>query len=248
MNSDGSDVSVFTHDYKTVKHIIQTDTVNTEHTLVCFRANVPSHGVKEYLMFFGKPKAVKPVYSFGDTNYHFQTGRTGDNIQSWRRETLERDGDIIPVYGRFMQKVTVTVKPVSGNHATNEQILFPQPFNKSIFSDSYLEYDIRAAQKSFMRATAALAFHDGTYNWNDPVVDTAGYSSNWRTDINDLINNRWYHRRIPLFRNQDKRVKSVCFMINDYPDLKTNGTYIFYFDNMRVVRGSAPAIDIIHEY
>jgi hypothetical protein len=251
MNPDGSDISIFTTRFNTTKHIIQPETVNTEQTLICFRASIKPYSTREYLMFYGKKSAVTPVYAFGDTNYHFDTGHSGDNIRSWRRDTLEQDGNIRPVFGRFMQKVAVTIKPSGGNHATNEKILFPGPIHDHIFIDSFLEYDIRSAQNSSIRAVVCAALEDGEYTWNNPAVDNEGYSADWRTDLNPVIHDKWYHRRIPMYRFQNQLIKSLCFMVNDYPDLKRVPqfeTFTFYFDNLRITRGDPPVIDIEHKY
>lgn len=176
---------------------------------------------------------------------------SGINIVFWKRESLQRDENIFPAIGNYMTKVTLQVKPVTGDHLTNNLIDYVHFHDLQLFSDSYLEYFIRRGNNNMLPAgTPDIRFSvQATINGNftDMIMpdDQNGKSGKWFIDLTNETSKHWYFRRIPLGKFAGSKLNELYLMLNDYPDLQVNssafasgkdGYFTFYFDGISIVR------------
>ncbi|MFC1850775.1 MraY family glycosyltransferase [candidate division CSSED10-310 bacterium] len=182
---------------------------------------------------------------------------SGTNIILWKRENITRDGTILPVIGNFMTRITLQVRPVTGDHFTNDLIGYCQFTNFSIYKDSYLQYYLRAGD-DFPRSKhladmrfSVQAMIDGEPTDLNMASDQHGKSGSWETDLTAEAVGRWYFRRIPLGQFAGNKISSLYLMINDDPALEPShpifqedrkGYFHFYFDGIAIVRGDSPSL------
>ncbi len=167
------------------------------------------------------------------------TSGTGYNVTDWKLEVSSAVDNVIPTDGPSMYRVSVNTAGVYGDHYTNQNIVIEDGLNIPITSASYLEYDIRAAQNSAMRASVQIYYYDPhtgqySYSWDNTYSDQNGISNQWKTDLNPRYVNQWYHRVLPLTILQGKVVKKVFFMTNDWPNTPGPQKYTFYCDEIRI--------------
>jgi RHS repeat-associated protein len=135
--------------------------------------------------------------------------------------------------------MTVKTSDGYGDHRTDDWMVIQSGLNITLTAGSYLEYDIRAAQSTYMRGSVQFYYYDPStqqyaYSSNLTYQDQNGVSNKWDTDLNSRYYNTWYHRVLPLQSLQGKIIKKVFFLTDDQPSTTGPQTYSFYCDEVKI--------------